>query len=79
MPRRRLPLIAAAALALVAIPVAVGVAAVTDNMFMTANFQTACADGGHFCQTDNATLTVYRQSSLSSSGVAVIRDTLDNS
>ncbi|MCW5254690.1 hypothetical protein IBX28_30120 [Streptomyces sp. SHP 1-2] len=39
-------------------------------MYPTANFSRNCYDGslsnGTFCQTDNATLTVYRQSSLTS-------------
>jgi hypothetical protein len=40
-------------------------AAVTDNMYPTGNFSPSCYDGtmssGTFCQTDNATLTIYRQ------------------
>jgi hypothetical protein len=54
-------------------------AAVTDNMYLTANFQPTCFDGGHFCQTDNAALSVYREGSVSSTGKANIRDTLDSS
>jgi len=54
-------------------------AAVTDNMYLTATFQPTCFDGGHFCQTDNATLSVYREGTLSSAGKTNIRDTLDNS
>jgi hypothetical protein len=62
-----------------AVPATVAVANHIDSMFPTQNFNSACTDGGHYCQTDNATLTVYRQGSLSSTGIANIGDTLNNS
>jgi hypothetical protein len=43
-------------------------AALTDNMYPTGNYFPTCLDGDMgdgFCQTDNRTLTVYRQGSLS--------------
>jgi hypothetical protein len=63
----------------VAAAASVAVASHTDNMFMTANFDSACLDGGHFCRTDNAALTVYRGTGLSSTGRANIAWTLNNS
>jgi hypothetical protein len=54
-----------------------------DNMFPTGNTSfSTCADsspGGPFCQTDNATLTVHRQSSLSAASKDNIAWTLNNS
>jgi hypothetical protein len=52
-----------------------------DNMFKTANYNPDCRDGtlgDPFCQTDNATLTVWREGSLSSTGRANIASTLNN-
>jgi hypothetical protein len=52
-----------------------------DNMFKTANYNPDCRDGSlgdPFCQTDNATLTVFRQSSLSSTGRSNIAAALNN-
>jgi len=59
-------------------------AAITDNMYKTANANWAChdtsaGDGNAFCRTDNATLTVYLQSSLNAASQAIVRDILDNS
>jgi len=48
-----------------------------DNMYRTANLNHNCSNGGLFCQTDNATLTVFLQGNLSSG--ANIRWTLDGS
>ncbi|MGC3000162.1 hypothetical protein ACPF8X_17795 [Streptomyces sp. G35A] len=42
-------------------------AAYTDNIYPTANYSPTCRDGDQgdtFCQTDNRTLTVYREGSL---------------
>jgi hypothetical protein len=44
-------------------------AALTDNMYPTSNYFHTCFDGDMgdgFCQTDNKTLTLYREGSLSS-------------
>lgn len=55
-------------------------AAVTDNMYPTVNYSHACSDASvtnlSFCQTDNATLTVYRQGTLTSSEKSVISGAL---
>ena len=73
---------------MIAIAVAVGAAAPAnathyDSMFKTGNTSfTNCSDsspGGPFCQTDNATLTVFRQDSLSSGSKSNIAWTLNNS
>lgn len=48
-----------------------------DNMFKTANRDYNCNSGGSFCQTDNATLTVFLQGNLESG--ANIRWTLNES
>jgi hypothetical protein len=55
-----------------------------DSMFKTQNFNPDCHDdsGGpdandHFCQTDNATLTVWRASSLSATGKNNIASSLN--
>ncbi len=57
-----------------------------DNMYKTANYSPNCVDGGNstpgastFCQTDNSTLTVFRESSLSVSGKSNIAFVLNNS
>jgi hypothetical protein len=53
-----------------------------DSMFKTANYNPDCFDGsigdGHFCQTDNDFLTVFRQSSLTSTGKSNIASVLNN-
>ncbi|WP_448317851.1 hypothetical protein [Streptomyces sp. CO7] len=71
-------LTAVAATAALAIPSAE--AAVTDNMYPTSNFAPSCYDGsmsdGTFCQTDNATLTVYRQGTLTSGEKSAISSAL---
>jgi hypothetical protein len=77
--RRRfvLALAAVAALATAAVALAVHV----DSMYPTANYSPTCVDGSMgstFCQTDNATLTVYRESSLTSTGKSNIAFVLDN-
>jgi hypothetical protein len=55
-------------------------AAVTDNMFPTANTRWGCVDGrqpgANFCQTDNSALTVFRESSLSAAGKANVFNAL---
>ncbi|MEU9133065.1 hypothetical protein AB0D08_34035 [Kitasatospora sp. NPDC048540] len=51
-----------------------------DNMYPTGNYAPVCHDGsrsqGHFCQTDNATLTVYREGSLTAAQKATIKSAL---
>ncbi|MFI8190690.1 hypothetical protein ACIF8T_18070 [Streptomyces sp. NPDC085946] len=50
-------------------------AAYTDNMYPTNNYSPTCRDGGQgdtFCQTDNKTLTVYREGSLTSAEKSAI-------
>ncbi|RKE23543.1 hypothetical protein [Streptomyces sp. TLI_171] len=53
-----------------------------DNMYPTGNYYPTCYDGslsqGHFCQTDNADLTVYLQGSLSSSAKSTIKSSLSS-
>lgn len=48
----------------------------TDNMYKTPNYGPNCGDfadfQGTFCRTDNATLTVFRENSLSPGGKATI-------
>ena len=54
----------------------------TRNMYPNSFYNPPCVDGSvgdTFCRTDNAYVTVYRQSSLSSTGKANIGLTLDNS
>src|SRR3954454_7261667 len=54
-----------------------------DNMYKTSNASWNCWDGtmsnGLFCQTDNATLTVFMQSSVSSGRQTTIKNMLGNS
>lgn len=63
----------------VALPRTAAFAAVTDNMFKTANTDWNCSDGisydpdGLFCQSDNATLTAYLAGSLTSGSKASVR------
>lgn len=60
-------------------------AAGVDNMVPTANLTIACFNetlndlAGGLCQTDNAAVTVYMQSSVSTNMRSRIRDALDNS
>ena len=64
----------AAALALLEVP---GSAASYDNMYPTRNANWTCHDTslyGDFCQTDNATFTVYAQSSIGNTGWININD-----
>src|SRR3954462_14149630 len=53
-----------------------------DNMYKTSNASWNCWDGmmsdGLFCQTDNATLTVFMQDSVSSGRQTTIRNMLAN-
>ncbi|WP_327696635.1 hypothetical protein [Streptomyces sp. NBC_00459] len=66
--RKTIFAIGAATTALVATATVVQ-AAYTDNMYPTANYSPTCRDGDMgdtFCQTDNKTLTVYREGSLTS-------------
>lgn len=54
----------------------------SDHMAPTANYTGPCTagnPGGKYCQTDNRTLTVFRESTLSASGKTAIAWTLDNS
>jgi hypothetical protein len=77
--RRRTVFAVAATAALVA--AAAAVASHVDSMYPTANYNPSCTDGSMgstFCQTDNATLTVYRQASLTSTGKSNIAYVLNN-
>lgn len=64
--------------------VVTGAAAYADhfeNMYPTSKYNPNCPDGeigDAFCRTDNATVTIWRQSSLSSTGKTNIKSTLDN-
>lgn len=52
-----------------------------DNMYPTANADWSCLDSepnGHFCRTDNATVTVWLQGSLTSSAKTVIKGRLSS-
>jgi hypothetical protein len=65
--KRRTLFVLGVATAAVAAGVTVVQAAVTDNMYPTQNYSPTCADGSMgdtFCQTDNKTLTIYREGSL---------------
>jgi hypothetical protein len=69
----------AAAALLAATTAALGVH--VDSMFKTANYGPNCGDGNlgdTFCQTDNATLTVFREGSIGSTGRSNIASTLNN-
>lgn len=66
--------------ALSVVVASLGIANHYDSMYRTGNSDWNCTDGlRKFCQTDNATLTVHRGSSLSSAGKENIRATLDDS
>src|SRR3954454_13979428 len=60
--------------------VAGGAADANDNMYKTSNARWNCFDGtmsnGLFCQTDNATLTLFMQESVSSGLQTTIRNML---
>lgn len=54
-----------------------------DNIYTTPNYNPTCIDQGPtpgtmFCQTDNASVTVWREASLSVTGKANIATTLNN-
>lgn len=55
----------------------------TDSMFKTGNYNSDCYDNSwstsHFCQTDNATVSVFREAGLPSTGRGNISATLTNS
>ncbi|MFI5962846.1 hypothetical protein ACIA8J_11805 [Streptomyces asoensis] len=65
--KRRTIFVIGAATAALAAGTTVVQASLTDNMYPTGNYFHACLDGemgDGFCQTDNKTLTVYREDSL---------------
>ncbi len=53
-----------------------------DNMYPTGNYYPSCYDGslsqGHFCQTDNADLSVYLQGTLSAGAKSTIKSSLSS-
>jgi len=84
MRRSRLLVATGLALTMVATGLSsVAVADHVDSMYPTANAATPCSDGtitsGSLCETDNATLEVYRQASVGTIGKQQIRTTLDSS
>jgi len=65
---------------LAALPAAVAYAAITDNMMPTYNYDRGCLrDFSTVCQTDSAALNIYRESTLTTTGMQNIRATLDDS
>ncbi|MGW5064979.1 hypothetical protein ACWEQJ_02485 [Streptomyces cyaneofuscatus] len=56
-------------------------ATVTDNMYPTSNTKWSCVDGSMgdgFCRTDNATLTVWMQKTVSSAGKTKVKNALND-
>jgi len=62
------------------LPIAFSWALVTDNMRPTENYPDGCSSStiyGDFCQTDNASLTIFRESTITSAGSTSISATLN--
>jgi hypothetical protein len=81
--RARRGLLCAGVLAITCSGALAGATAIAaDNMYKTANANWDCWDGtmadGLFCQTDNATLTVFMQSSVSAARKTTVRNMLGN-
>lgn len=69
-----------ALLAVLCAGIAASTAGAYDNMYKTANYGPDCHDGSiyeTFCQTDNATLTWFEQSSVTDTGQTNIRSVLE--
>ncbi|WP_240134409.1 hypothetical protein [Streptomyces sp. MUM 178J] len=78
--RKRGAVLAVAAVAFTGIGTAAFSATITDNMYPTKNTSWSCKDGNlgdGFCKTDNKTLTVYLQGSLSSAGKKKVKNALN--